>query len=150
MKRIHIRKPDIRGFFVKVRNLKKEDIKRHFREKKERRQRILEERRNSRFAKKMQPVYKWMNRLSLPLHFVLACLINFLIEVISRLSIFEAWGLYGGDAAGISVQCFFDIRDIFHCISCAEKDVCQNTSECFLAVSGNMQRISSHKEGYTV
>lgn len=91
MKRIHIRKPDIRGFFVKVRNLKKEDIKRHFREKKERRQRILEERRNSRFAKKMQPVYKWMNRLSLPLHFVLACLINFLIEVISRLSIFEAW-----------------------------------------------------------
>ena len=91
MKRIHIRKPDIRGFFVKVRNLKKEDIKRHFREKKERRQRILEERRNSRFAKKMEPVYKWMNRLSLLLHFVLACLINFLIEVISRLSIFEAW-----------------------------------------------------------
>ena len=91
MKHIHIRKPDIRGFFVKVRNLKKEDIKRHFREKKERRQRILEERRNSRFAKKMEPVYKWMNRLSLLLHFVLACLINFLIEVISRLSIFEAW-----------------------------------------------------------
>ena len=91
MKRIHIRKPDIRGFFVKVRNLKKEDIKRHFREKKERRQRILEERRNSRFAKKMEPVYKWMTRLSLLLHFVLACLINFLIEVISRLSIFEAW-----------------------------------------------------------
>ena len=91
MKRIHIGKPDIRGFFVKVRNLKKEDIKRHFREKKERRQRILEERRNSRFAKKMEPVYKWMNRLSLLLHFVLACLINFLIEVISRLSIFEAW-----------------------------------------------------------
>ena len=57
MKRIHIRKPDIKGFFTKVRNLKKEDIKRHFKEKKERRQRILEERRNSKFAKKMQPVY---------------------------------------------------------------------------------------------
>ena len=26
MKRIHIKKPDIRGFFTKVRNLKKEDI----------------------------------------------------------------------------------------------------------------------------
>ena len=91
MKLIHIRKPDIKGFFTKVRNLKKEDIKRHFREKKERRQRILEERRNSRFAKKMQPVYKWMNRLSLPLHFLLACVINFLIELVSRLSFFEAW-----------------------------------------------------------
>lgn len=91
MKLIHIRKPDIKGFFTKVRNLKKEDIKRHFREKKERRQRILEERRNSRFAKKMQPVYKWMNRLSLPLHFLLACVINFLIELVSRLSFFEVW-----------------------------------------------------------
>ena len=91
MKLIHIRKRDIKGFFTKVRNLKKEDIKRHFREKKERRQRILEERRNSRFAKKMQPVYKWMNRLSLPLHFLLACVINFLIELVSRLSFFEAW-----------------------------------------------------------
>ena len=91
MKRIHIRKPDIKGFFTKVRNLKKEDIKRHFKEKKERRQRILEERRNSKFAKKMQPVYKWMNRLSLPLQFLLACVINFLIEVVSRLSLFEAW-----------------------------------------------------------
>ena len=91
MKLIHIRKPDIKGFFTKVRNQKKEDIKRHFREKKERRQRILEERRNSRFAKKMQPVYKWMNRLSLPLHFLLACVINFLIELVSRLSFFEAW-----------------------------------------------------------
>ena len=91
MKRIHIRKPDIKGFFVKVRNLKKEDIKRHFKEKKERRQKILEERRNSEFARRMQPVYKWMNRLSLLLHFLLACVINFLIEVVSRLSFFEAW-----------------------------------------------------------
>lgn len=91
MKLIHIRKPDIKGFFVKVRHLKKEDIKRHFREKKERRQKILEERRNGKFAKKMQPVYKWMNRLSLPLHFLLACVINFFIELISRLSFFEAW-----------------------------------------------------------
>ena len=96
MKRIHIRKPDIKGFFTKVRNLKKEDIKRHFKEKKERRQRILEERRNSRFAKKMQPVYKWMNRLSLPLQFLLACVINFLIETVSRLSFFEAWDYLTG------------------------------------------------------
>ena len=91
MKRIQIKRPDIKGFFTKIRNLKKEDIKRHFKEKRERRERILEERRNSRFARRMQPVYKWMNRLSLPLHFLLACVINFLIEIVSRLSLFEAW-----------------------------------------------------------
>lgn len=96
MKRIHIRKPDIKGFFVKIKNLKREDIKRHFQEKKERRRRILEERRSSSRAKKMQPVYKWMNRLSLPLHFLLACVINFLIELISRLSFFEAWNYMVG------------------------------------------------------
>ena len=72
MKRIQIRKPDIKGFFVKVRNLKKEDIKRHFEQKRERRKKILEERQNSAFSRKMRPVYKWMNRLSLPLHFLLA------------------------------------------------------------------------------
>ena len=96
MKRIHIRKPDIKGFFTKVRNLKPEDIKRHYKEKKERRQRILEERRNSKFAKKMQPVYKWMNRLSLPLQYLLACVINFFIEVISRHSLFQAWDYLTG------------------------------------------------------
>ena len=42
MKRIHIKKPDIKGFFTKVKNLKPEDIKRHYQEKKARRQRILE------------------------------------------------------------------------------------------------------------
>ncbi|HJA07484.1 MAG TPA: sulfatase-like hydrolase/transferase [Candidatus Mediterraneibacter pullicola] len=96
MKKIRIKKPDIKGVFTKIKNLKKEDIKRHFKERKERRERILEKRRNSPFAKKMQPVYKWMNRLSLPLQYLLACVINFLIEVISRLSFFEAWDYLTG------------------------------------------------------
>lgn len=91
MKKIHIKKPDIKGFFAKIKNLKKEDIKQHFKAKKERRQRILEARRNSPFARKMQPVYRWMNRLSLPLQYLLACVINFVIELVSRLSFFEAW-----------------------------------------------------------
>ena len=91
MKRIHIKKPDIKGFFFKVRNLKPSDIRIWFRERKERRQRILEARRNSPFAKKMQPVYAWMNVFSLPLQFVLSCIINFFIEVISRHSLFAAW-----------------------------------------------------------
>lgn len=99
MKQIRISRPDIKGFVAKVKNLKNlkpEDIRRHHREKKERRKRILEERRNSRFAKKMQPVYKWMNWFSLPLQFLLACLINFLIETVSRLSLFEAWDYMTG------------------------------------------------------
>ena len=96
MKRIHIRKPDIKGFFVKIKNLKREDIKRHFQEKKERRQRILEERRSSSRAKKMQPVYAFMNRFSLVFHALLACIINFAIEAISRHSVFEAWDYMTG------------------------------------------------------
>ena len=53
MKKIHIRKPDIKGLSVKVRNLKFKDIKEHYKARKERRQKILEERRNSKFAKTM-------------------------------------------------------------------------------------------------
>jgi len=75
---------NIKGFFTKVRNLKKEDIKEHFKKRKERRQMILEKRRNGKFAKKMQPVYKWMNRLSVPLQFLLACIINFLKTFVWR------------------------------------------------------------------
>lgn len=91
MKHIQIRKPDIKGFFHKIKNLKKEDVKAHWKERRERRQQILEQRRNSKFAKKMQPVYRFMDRISLILHFLLACVLNLLIEVISRHSLFEAW-----------------------------------------------------------
>lgn len=91
MKKIHLKKPDIKGKIQRLRNLKKEDVKAYWKERKERRIRILEERRNSAFAKKMQPVWKWMNRLSLLFHALLACGINFAIEAISRHSVFEAW-----------------------------------------------------------
>lgn len=91
MKKIHLKKPDIKGKIQRLRNLKKEDVKAYWKERKERRARILEERRNSAFAKKMQPVWKWMNRLSLLFHALLACVINFAIEAISRHSVFEAW-----------------------------------------------------------
>ena len=85
------RKPDIKGMWGKVRNLKRKDIKTYFRQRRERRNMILEKRRNSAFAKKMQPVYRWMNHLSLLLHAVLACFLEFCIEAISRHSAFEAW-----------------------------------------------------------
>ena len=86
-----MKKPDIKGTFHKIKNLKKEDIKAHWKESKARRQRILEERRNSRFAKKMQSVYRFMNRFSLVFHFLLACILNFFIEGISRHSLIQAW-----------------------------------------------------------
>lgn len=91
MRKIRVKKPDIKGFFQRVRNIRWGDIKQYIKARRERRARILEKRRNSAFAKKMQPVYKWMNRLSLLCHFVLACILNFLIEVISRHSLFAAW-----------------------------------------------------------
>lgn len=91
MKQIHIKKPNIRGFFQKIKNLNKEEIKASWQARKARREYILEQRRNSRFAKKMQPVYRIMNLLSPLFHFLLACVLNFFIEVVSRHSLFEAW-----------------------------------------------------------
>ncbi len=79
------------GSFQKLKNIKKEDVKAYWKARKERRERILEERRNSAFARKMKPVYLFMNRISLLLHAVLACAINFIIEAISRHSAVEAW-----------------------------------------------------------
>lgn len=71
--------------------ISKEDIKQYFQQRKQRRQTILEKQRNSKFAKAMAPVYLWMNRFSLLLHFLLAGVINFTIEAISRHSMGEAW-----------------------------------------------------------
>lgn len=96
MKKIHIKKPDLKGGLHRLKNLKKEDIKAYWKTRKERRERILEERKNSAFAKKMKPVYKIMNLLSPLLHALLACMINFAIEAISRHSAFEAWGYMTG------------------------------------------------------
>lgn len=79
MKQIHFRK------------IKKEEIKEYWKAKKERREAILEKRRNSAFAQKMKPVYEIMNRFSLLFHVLYACLINFVIEGISRHSFFKAW-----------------------------------------------------------
>ncbi len=91
MKKIHIKKPDVKGAVHKLKNLKKEDVKAYWTAKRERRARILEERKNSAFARKMKPVYRFMNQISLLLHAVLACMINFVIEAISRHSAVEAW-----------------------------------------------------------
>lgn len=96
MKKIHFKKPDVKGAIHKLKNLKKEDVREYWKAKRERRARIIEERRNSAFAKKMKPVYRFMNRFSLVFHALLACIINFAIEAISRHSIVEAWGYMTG------------------------------------------------------
>lgn len=74
-----------------MKKIRKEDLKAYWQARRERRARIVEERRNSAFARKMQPVYLWMNRLSLLFHALLACVINFAIEAISRHSAIEVW-----------------------------------------------------------
>ncbi|MEG2667541.1 MAG: LTA synthase family protein [Lachnospiraceae bacterium] len=91
MKRIHIKKIDFKGLIYKIKNLKKEDIKEHWKQKKERRDAILEKHRNSEFAKKLQPIYRMTNRFSLVFHLLVACILNFFIEAISRLSFVRAW-----------------------------------------------------------
>lgn len=93
MKKMQIRFPkiDVRGTIHKLKNLKKEDVKAYWKARKERRERIIEERRNSAFSKKMRPVCKVMNRFSLVFHALLACTINFVIETISRFSVVDAW-----------------------------------------------------------
>lgn len=91
MKKFQFKRPDIKGTIQKLRHLELADIRIWWREKKERRERIIEERRNSEFAKKMQPVYQFMNRFALLFHAVLACVLNFIIEAISRHSLFRAW-----------------------------------------------------------
>ena len=96
MKKLQLKKPDIKGKIRKIKNLKKEDVIAYLKGRHERRERILEARRNSAFAKKMQPVYAFMNRFSLIFHALLACIINFVIEAISRHSVVAAWDYMTG------------------------------------------------------
>lgn len=76
---------------AKLKNMKPDDVKAYWKGRRERRQRIIENRRNGAFAQKMAPYYRMMNRVSLLLHAVWAILINFIIEMLSRHSPVEAW-----------------------------------------------------------
>ena len=90
-KRFRWKKPDAKAFFDKIKHLTWADVKEHYKKKKEHKEKLLEERRNSTFAKKMRPIWLWMNRFSIVMHFLLSCFINFFIEVFSRHSLFEAF-----------------------------------------------------------
>ena len=88
MKEIHFH---FKEKIEKLKNAKPGDVKTYLKERKERRQQILEKRRSSAFAQKMAPYYRMMNRVSLLLHAVWAILINFIIETLSRHSPVAAW-----------------------------------------------------------
>ena len=96
LRKIEWKKPNIRGAWQKFRSMKPEDWKEWRKKRKERREEILEKRRSSPFAKKMAPYYRIMNRFSLIFHALWACIINFIIEAISRHSAFAAWDYMTG------------------------------------------------------
>ena len=67
------------------------EIKEKWKKKKERREKILEARRNSAFARKLEPCFRIMNQFSLLFHALWAMIINFIIEALSRHSPVAAW-----------------------------------------------------------
>lgn len=106
MKKLKIKKPnikngiqkikalkwqDVKNGIKKIRMLKWEHIKALYQEHKVRQKERDEAFRNSEFAKKMRARYERMNQFSLLLHAGWAIIINFLIEAMSRHSILATW-----------------------------------------------------------
>ena len=91
MKRFQLKKMNIGGKIKTLRSMNKEDWKAWSLKRKENRERAIEARKNSAFARKMVPVYKFMNQFSLVFHALWAIIINFVIETLSRHSLIEAW-----------------------------------------------------------
>ncbi|MGF7009799.1 phosphoglycerol transferase MdoB-like AlkP superfamily enzyme [Lachnospiraceae bacterium PF1-21] len=89
MKKFNLKKFNLKDFSLA-------DLKEWFRKREIRRAEILEKRRNSEWAKKMAPVYTFLNRYSLLFHIVLAIVINLVIEALSRHSLFKAIGFLAG------------------------------------------------------
>jgi len=78
-----------------IKNLRKiswGDIKEYHQKRKLRKMLILEKRRNGKIAKKLRPIYDFMNRYSLLFHVLLSVFLNFVIEAISRHSLIKAGG----------------------------------------------------------
>lgn len=107
MKHIKLKKPNLKNWFSKLKNIKISEVKaatmtqlkrlnwenyKAYRQKRnERRERILEKRRNSKFAKFFRPINRWIEKYSLVFHAILSAVIYFIMEVISRHSLGDAW-----------------------------------------------------------
>ena len=142
MKGIHLKKPDIKGTAERVRHLKREDVKAWWKKKKERREEILEKRRNSKFARTMKPVYRFMDRFSIIFQALLACILNFGIEAISRhaCSLWRPGGYMTGHRLCF-ISSFSKCCDVSLPLPKQAKRFCENTAERILAVSWGVQRI---------
>lgn len=91
MKKIEIKKPDIKAGFQKIKSLRWSAIKDYYRKKQRIRLDKIEQRKNSAFGQKMQVVNHYLNLFSIFLHGGWAILINYIIEAMSRHSVMAAW-----------------------------------------------------------
>ncbi len=81
-----------------MKHINKESLKQYMQQRKQRKlekKQMMEAkkqaRRESELGQKLQKVYAVMNRISLLLHLLLACVLNFVIEAMSRHSVVKAW-----------------------------------------------------------
>ncbi len=91
MKKIKLKKPDIKAGFTKLKSLRASDIKdasKKYKQTRETRKAAFYE---SAAGKKLQAVYRFMNRFSIIFHGIWAILINYIIEAMSRHSVMAAW-----------------------------------------------------------
>ena len=103
------------------------------------------------FARKMQPVWKWMNRLSLLFHALLACVINFAIEAISRHSVFEAWDYMTETPVVFLVQCLYDLCALSQWSICSAGECLPGSSVSVLwLILGVAQRLYAAEAGDAV
>lgn len=91
MKKIQIKKPDIKAGIHKLKHMRWKDMKAGYGNWKRRRAEKREEFNNSAVGKKLQALYARMNQFSLILHGIWAILINYIIEAMSRHSVMAAW-----------------------------------------------------------
>ena len=91
MKKIRIKKPDVKAGIQKLKTLKWSDVKAGYGKSKQFRAEKMAAFRNSAAWKKMQAVNEKMNQFSLILHGVWAIIINYIIEAMSRHSVIAAW-----------------------------------------------------------
>lgn len=91
MKKIKIKKPDVKAGVQKLKALKWSDVKAGYGKCKQFRAEKMEAFHDSAAWKKLQVVNQKMNQFSLILHGVWAIIINYIIEAMSRHSVMAAW-----------------------------------------------------------
>ena len=91
MKKIKIKKPDVKAGIQKRKALKWSDVKAGYGKCKQFRAEKMEAFRSSAAWRKMQALNEKMNQFSLILHGIWAIIINYIIEAMSRHSVMAAW-----------------------------------------------------------